>query len=408
MSPIPRVIYEENLTNFTILNVNGCTLNGDKISWSGSLQSGYNKVCTAWVVAQQKGTYNFIGSLSYFNGFEKETKATDTLTINVLPEQLTVNQLVDENVEIEQPFYLNVMLQNINPTERIDISIDINLPRNFMLLKKPEGFSQDVGALRSDSRIDAGSSFNYSLYLKADAESKIPITQVLTYKIKGFQYTIENDTFIKASEPKPLINLSAEYMELVPGQNFIVLAQLRNPSKIYELTDIKATLTAPDNNDIVQKLNKLMPNEVSTIISSTLIAPKNLDLANNNILLNLTIDYKFNDIAKSISSSLALKLKSGNTTTGNITKKENTQSSPIKTNGTFVQSNLSNNSKTVSTKIENPKPQFLNRNVLVYGIAAFVVFLIAIFIINRIRKRKKPDTSLEEKALSEIKEKLDK
>jgi len=407
---VSNIAYEENLTNFTILNINGCTLKGDKISWSGSLQSGYNKVCTVWVVAQQKGNYNFIGSLSYFNGFEKETKATDTLAINVLPEQLAVSQLVDENVEIEQPFYLIVTLQNINPTENIDLSIDINVPRNFMLLKKPEGFSQDIGALRSDSRIEAGSSFNYSLYLKADAESKIPITQVFNYKIKGLQYTIENDTFIKAPEPKPLINLTAEHTELAPGQNFIVVAQLRNPSKIYELTDIKAKLTSPDNSDVEQKLNKLMPNEQYTIISSTLTAPKNLDLANNNILLNLTIDYKFNDIAKSTSSSLALKLKSGNATIGNITTKENVQSNAetnIKNTSTEV--SLGNKTtKTTETKIENPKPQFLNRNVLVYGIEAFVVFFIAAFIISRIRKRKKPDTSLEEKALSEIKEVINK
>ena len=407
---ISNIIYEENLTNFTILNVNGCTLKDDKISWSGSLQSKYNKVCTAYVISGQKGTYNLIGSLSYFNGFEKETKATDTLTINVLPDQLAVNQFVDDNVEVGQPFYLNVTLQNINPAESIDLSIDISLPRNFVLLNKVQGFSQDAGALKSGSRLGPKLLFNYFLYLKADAQSKIPITQVFNYKIKGLQYAIENDTFVKAPEPMPLINISAEYNELMPGQNFIVFAQIKNPSKIYELTDIKATLKSPDSNDVEQKLNKLAPGEPYTILSSTLTAPKNLDSpANKTIQLNLSIDYKFNGIAKSTSKSLALKLKPGSTAAGSITIRENTQNTKeTKTNGTSAEYNLSNKNNPIAIKIENQKPPFFNSKTLSYGIAALAVFFIAIFVINKMRKRKKPDTSVEEKALSEISEAINK
>ncbi len=295
---ISNIMYVENLTGFQVINVNGCSPDGDKISWSGSLQSGYNKVCTAWIVAQQEGIYNLAGTLNYFNGFETENKPTDTLTIKVLPDQLTIQQLVDDNVEFEQPFYFKVSLQNVNPTESIDLSVDINLPGNFMLLKKVEGFSQDVGALRSDSRMGAGSSFNYSLYLKANAESKIPITQVFNYKIKGLSYTIQNDTFIRAPEPRPIINLSTEYNELMPGEKFIVTAQIRNPSKVYELTNVKARLNAPYNNEIVQSVNKLLPNESYTIISSTLALPK--DIVAYTLNLNLSIEYAFNGLTKSL------------------------------------------------------------------------------------------------------------
>ena len=208
----------------------------------------------------------------------------------------------------------------------------------------------------------------------------------------------------------PLINFSTEYSELMPGQNFIAIAQIRNPSKIYELTDIKATLTSPDNNDVEQKLAKLMPNESYAIISSTLAAPKNLDSANKTIELNLKIDYKFNGIAKSTSKSLALKLKQGNAAAGNITAKENTQNTAeANIKNTSTNANLGNQTnKTITAKIENPKQQFFNSKVLLYGIAALAVFFAVLFIINRIRKRKKPDTSLEKKALSEISEVINK
>ena len=408
---INSIDYNENFAGFIVTNVQGCTLNGNAILWNGPLKSNYRQECTATIVSDNGGTYDFTGNLSYFNGFTSETKSTDTLRITVLPKQLLVNQLIDEYVEVEQPFYMNVSVKNINPYENMDVSIKIDLPGNFALLNKVPGFSKDVNILESDFKLEPGAIFAYSLYLKADSESKIPIKQIFNYKIKGLSDTIENDTFVKAPEPVPLINLTSEYNELMPGQEFIVTAELRNPSRIYELTGIKATLTAPDNSDVGQKLDKLAPNESYTMISSTLTAPKNPDSpANKTVQLNLSIDYKFNGIAKSTTKSLALKLKPGNAAAGSITAKENVQSAKgAKTNGTSAaEAESGNKTNSIETKIENPKPQFFNNKILLYGIAAAAVFFAVIFVISRIRKRKKPYGDLEKKALTEISEAVNK
>ena len=125
---VTNLKYEENLTGFAVTYVDGCTLKDNKLSWSGSIPSNSHKVCTATLVAQQEGTYNLVGSLNYSNGFETEKKATDTLTITVLPHQLAVNQMIDSDVEIQQPFYINVSLQNINLNEKIDLAITVDIP----------------------------------------------------------------------------------------------------------------------------------------------------------------------------------------------------------------------------------------------------------------------------------------
>ncbi len=403
---IKNIFYSE-IFSVAIINVDGCALKDNQISWSGPLQAGYKKTCTIGIIARQNGTYKMAGTMDYFNGFEKENKSTDTLAINVLPAQLAINQLVDYDIEILQPFYIKTTLQNINPAESMDTSVEINLPRNFILMNKMDGFSNDEGFLRSDFRLAHGSLFNYSLYLKADAESKIPIRQAINYKIKGLQYTINNDVFVKAPEPKPLINIilgsEPEY-----GQEFIVIAKITNPSKFYELSDLKARLASQNNNLVEQQLKKLAPNESTVIISSTLSAPKKEDIQTDTMQINLSIDYVFNDVQKSASKSLALKLKSGNAAQSNATAiKENVQNPPTKIKEeTLATANLSKNKESAAVKIEKPKMQFLSRNALMYGMAALAAFFIVFFIIAGVRKRKKFDRNLEEKALTEIKEAL--
>ena len=409
---VTNLKYEENLTGFAVTYVDGCTLKDNKLSWSGSIPSNSHKVCTATLVAQQEGTYNLVGSLNYSNGFETEKKATDTLTITVLPHQLAVNQMIDNDVEIQQPFYINVSLQNINLNEKIDLAITVDIPWNFELLNKMPYFSRDVNVLKSSSKMDPGSSFNYSLYLKGNAESKIPIKQTFEYKIKSISYVIENDTFVNSAEPKPVINLSTDSAEVTPGEKFIVSAQIRNPSKIYELTNIKAKLSAPYNNDAEQNLNKLMPGDSYSIISSTLSIPKSsIEELDKTIKLNLNVEYNFNDVIKSINKSVELKIKSLNATTSNATiRKDSAQNSnEAKINQTAsIESNVSNKPNVIETKIEQPKPTFFTKENLVIIASVFLTLLVVTFIIIKIGKRKKGIEQLKEKVVKDLEEELNK
>ena len=384
---VSNIAYNENLTGFAIISTDGCTLKENGISWSGSLASGYKKICTATIIAEKEGTYNLAGSLSYFNGFEAENKATDTLTITVLPQQLAVVQLADSNVELQQPFYINVSLQNINKYEQIVLSITVDIPWNFELLNKLPYFSKDINILKSDSRMEPGSAFNYSLRLKGNAESKIPIKQRFEYTIKGISYTIENYTFVNPAEPKPIINFSTEYNEVSQGQEFIVAVKVRNPSRIYELTDIKARLNAPYNNEIEQNLDKLIPKESYAIISNTLIAPKNSDTPNGTIKLEFNIEYKFDGTAKSLNKSLELKLKPANGTSNLSTAAKTNIQSPPEIKTTAEPKLLNKTSGQAEAKTEMPKSGFFNNKIMLFGAVIFAVFLIIVIIINKIRKK---------------------
>ena len=409
---INNILYKEDLTPFSITEVKGCNLEGNQITWQGALQSKYHNTCTAKIFSEEKGAYALSGSLSYFNGFENENKTTDSVTIKVLPHQLGINQIIDKDIQVKQPFYINVSLQNINSEERIDLAMDIELPSNINLLKIKPGLSRDFNFLKYSLFLEPGEYFNYSMYLEASNIADNPIVQKFDYSIKGIKYVLQNYTFLKPPELEPIINLSSEYAELLPGQKFIVIAKIRNPSKFYELTDIKAKLNAPHNNETIQSLDRLKPNESYPIISNTLIAPNAAELdGSNSINISLNIDYKSSGISKSLTKSLEIKITSLNETSSNATAtKEIIQTAQeTRTEEKAAEArNQTEQSPLITSPIEKIKSSLSIKEILLMGIVVFLVFVVASFVINRIRKRKKGRNELEEGILKDLKEDLPK
>lgn len=304
---ITNIFYQQNFTGFTLANVKGCEADENRLSWQGSLYSKYDKVCTATIIADKEGAYSLAGSLSYFNGYENEKKSTDTISITVLPRQLKTTHFITKDVEVKRPFYINISLQNIHKDEKIDGTTTIEIPNGINLVKNVEGFSRDFNILKQNFVLEPSSFKNYSFYLEATSETDKPIKQTFDYSIKTIRDKIENNTFVNPLEPKPIINFSSELAELTPGKNFIVIAKIKNPSKIHSLADIEAKLNAPFNDEIVRNLDKLLPNESYTIISNVLSLPRTIP-AMDKFTTNLEISYDFYGI-KSINKSIDLKVK---------------------------------------------------------------------------------------------------
>ena len=381
-----NIKYQEDLTPFLLYDVKGCSLNGNVIEWQGSLKSKYDKTCTATIIAEKEGTYTLVGNLSYFNGYETEKKATDSLAVKVLPKQLKVSYAVDKDVEVRWPFYINTSLKNIHSTERIGASINIEIPNNFIILEDVQVLNREFNTLRRTLILEPLTTFNYSLHLEASSEGNQPIKQKFDYTVKNIRDVIENNTFINPVEPKPRINFTAEYNDIVPGQKFIVIAKLSNPSKIHQLTNIKARLDATYNDQIKQNLNKLMPNESYTIISNTLIAPKDIDVDGNKIKLNLSIEYNFYGITKSVNELLEVKIKQD---AKNITTENNIINQEIKIEEKVIEAQLENKTAQQVTKInEEPQPNFIQNIKLTLIVFSVIIMLTIPIIIYKIKKKK--------------------
>lgn len=380
---ITNIVFNQDLTPFIIKEAKVCATDGNQIKWQGSLKSRYDVACTATISAEKEGMYNLAGNLTYFNGFENEKRITN-FTITILPKQLKLSQIIDKNIEVKQPFYINMSLQNIHKTEKIEASLSIEVTNNMILFKEPPGFVKEANVLKRSLVFEPSSMLNYSLYLEALSEGNNLIKHSIEYTIKNIRDVLENTTFINSTEPKPILNFSTEYAEVTAGQKFIVIAKIKNPSRVHNLNDIKASLNVPYNNKLEQGADKLKPNETYTIISNTFVIPNDADLGlesgNKTSKLNLSVEYKFNEAIKSLNNSLEIVIKPGSSNETKVISKENKAIEKPQ-------------AVTIAEKV---KSKLFKKEILFFIVIILLAFLVIFFIIFKRKKGKVENMPLQE------------
>ncbi|MBI2657177.1 hypothetical protein HYX08_00610 [Candidatus Woesearchaeota archaeon] len=204
---ITSIVFSYNLANFSVIEAKGCELNDNILQWKGSLQSRYDKACTAKISADRGGKYSLSGNLTYFNGFETEKKTTDALPITVLPKQLKVAQSVEKGIGIKEPFYFNISLQNMHSSEDIAGTSTITIPDHASLIKDIPSFEKNARVLKRSLVLKPGTGINYSFYLEKTSEGRQPIISRFSYAIRGLNEIIENSTFIDIITETPIEKL---------------------------------------------------------------------------------------------------------------------------------------------------------------------------------------------------------
>ncbi|GEM_PF-2206131 len=389
---ISKIAYSEDFAPFEILKYegSGCQKEGTRITWTGNLPSNYDFSCTITASSRSEGNYKFTGNLTYYNSYETEKKNTDTLSITVLPKQLQNKLMIDGGVEIKMPFYINGSMKNINSDEKLYVLATIEVPGNMAILKRKPQSNKDSKIISYSMNLGPNEEFNYSLYLMAESESKIPVHYLFDYTIKDIRDTIENYTFVQAAEPKPNLTLKSEYEKLIPGQNYIITIAAKNPSGFYDFTGVQATLIAPFNDNTGQKLFKLGKNETYPIFSSTLALPGNEDYSKINwtIPLKLEVGYYFNNEPRSINRTWNLKINqtAKPIVADGISTAQNSSSSENKTgNSTSAEPLNATNAPVTALTHESPP----NSMHLIYWISALAACLVVLIIIFKIKRKKK-------------------
>ena len=307
---VTNIDFSFDQSNFSVIEAKGCTLSGGKASWKGSLKPNYDKECTVVMVAPQKdGTYSISGKLSYLNGFEKETKTVDSLLITVLPKQLKFIGVVSNDtdfskLEVGDSFYLNASIQNLNDLENLYMKATVFIPSNTILLKDLQFFDKNWDSLERKFVLKPRQFFNYSIYLKATGQGSSRLVNSFDYEIKNLKETVENSIMVESTEPKPIIELIPEYNSIVPGQKFIVVVKLSNPSRKYYFTQITSRLDVPFSDEITQKLEKLAPNQSYVIISKVFLLPMDSELQGNELKITMNTEYTLGEASKLINASV--------------------------------------------------------------------------------------------------------
>src|SRR3989344_3604812 len=127
------IYFSQNLSQFYVSNVEGCQFENGMIKWSGVLQSGSVKFCSLTLTADTAGKIKLTAHINYSNAAKSEGVTKEIMTIEVLPSQLSANLTFDKEIEIGEPFYVNLTLKNQNSDESLGVTARLDFPETVTI-----------------------------------------------------------------------------------------------------------------------------------------------------------------------------------------------------------------------------------------------------------------------------------
>lgn len=317
---VTRIGYSQGLSHFLVGNVKGCLFEQGTLSWNGTLKPDHYITCTADITADKDGTFSLVGNLAYFNSYDTEAVTTPAVDVKVLPKQLKLEYSIPDEVEVNEEFKANILIQNINSEERLDSVMAIQIPQNIVLLKNVPGITSYGNMLKRTSYMVPDKLENYTLSLRALSAGSNPVKLDFDYTISGIKDAISNESIIHVSEPVLQVNFSSVPKNITPGQPYVVYAKIKNTGRLNDITDILARLNAPYNNPVIEKLGVLKPGESYAIISNTLLLPAGDTLySGSGISVNLSMQYNAAGPMRNLSNVYVL----------NLTQKQAPEANPV-------------------------------------------------------------------------------
>jgi hypothetical protein len=297
------------IKNFTVKNVKGCDFDGTAVSWKGTLYPSDYKSCSMDIMSHNQGTFDIIADVSYVMGFQKVSGTEKLASIEVLEDQLGVDIRHGTDVEATEAFSFNVTLSNENE-EDMDVTARIGIPKGvyFMKEKAPSSFDSSTGFLKESFVLRTGNKKSYEFLLKSDNEIKNPFDIQFTYFINGIEDTVTDYILVNVTEPRPEISFIVDPKTATPGQKVTVVANTRNPSRIFELESLAASIVSKTQSPVSVQLASLKQNETYPMISNSIILPSD---AYDNYTLEVQIDYTVNGRKKQASARYLIDIVNG-------------------------------------------------------------------------------------------------
>ena len=288
---VQNITYKDSYpSSIRITNIEGCSLNGNNIEWSGDLKSNVKNSCSYTLVGLESVKHNSKAEASYFDGVSAQNAYSDEVEIEVQNYSLQVKTYLNKDkIEIGNSVNLSLALENINENQEIDVlSFKINVPPNLKILKKSRELTEKGQTLSWRGNIGSEEKKNFTMELSTKRTGNVTIYLEEQYKVGGFtrKFTKPIDLEIYCDCPMIKHQVSDKF---VPGEENDFKVYIFNPSYENKFNDIKIDIfTNIPNADKISKAYSVLDKR------------KNIALFNKKIMVpekevyyyNVSISYK--------------------------------------------------------------------------------------------------------------------
>ena len=273
------VFRDEFPASFAITSVEGCELEGNVISWKGSINMNGKKECSYVIKALEAITYISKASLNYNDGSTLRD-ITDSKTITVPTYRLSLATSLEDAIEVGGDIEMAIELANLHDSYEIKVvNFYVDVPTELDAVEKSNLFTQEYNQYKWSGTLAPLEKNNFYLKLKGTSVGEYKIKEYAEYIINNIRKKIQNELVVKVTGPVLSVGYDISKKSLKAGEESRILIEATNPSSKYPIKSIELAVESdiPGFKEIRKAIGDLEAGKTITILNTQFTAP-NLDM----------------------------------------------------------------------------------------------------------------------------------
>ncbi len=202
-SPVTEINLIEDLSDFLIISVTGCQLNGTIVTKNTSLHQNSRFICEYKLRAITPGSFDPKTEISFFNGYENKSKNKE-IDIEVVEHKADLENNLEDNYGLGEELEIDF---NITSSYPYSITAKLDIVTKGMIVKESTlKTKRNRNMLKWEGQIAADSSFKYTLKVQLINISN-SVTTKLTNTYQGGKVENEFIAIIPTESSPPEIKI---------------------------------------------------------------------------------------------------------------------------------------------------------------------------------------------------------
>ncbi len=283
---------DEFPASFAITSVEGCKLEGNVVSWEGSINMNGKKECSYVIKALEAVTYISKASLDYNDGSTLRD-ITDSKTITVPTYRLSVASSLEDTVEVGSDIDMAIELENLHNSYDIQVvNFYVDVPVKLDVVDKAKLFTQEYNKYKWSGTLAPLEKNNFYLKLKGTSAGEYKIEEYAEYIINNIRKKIQKEIVVKVTGPVLSVDHDISKKSLNGGEESRILVEATNPSSKYLIKGIELVIVSdiPGFKEVRKAIGNLEAGKTMTILNTQFTAP-NLDISGT-YFIDITTSYE--------------------------------------------------------------------------------------------------------------------
>ena len=262
--------------NLLITDVEGCKKIFNSVVFQDNVHKG-TRTCTYKIIGLSGGDFELVANVSYFDGIEKISATSDTISGKVYNQSLKISPKLNKSkFNIQEKLDLTIDIQNTN--DQYDITItnfNIKIPLGLLIVKKPRDAIINNRIITWSGTLATNETKSFVVKLESRTTGNYSILTEASYKIGKFLRKTEASTNIDVSCDCPYIIHDFSKQITVPDQRIRLNAFIINPSDVHTFLNLNLNYITniPNIQDYSAGYVDIKPLQTVKIFASSIITP---------------------------------------------------------------------------------------------------------------------------------------